>query len=90
MLIGCRTMLPACEATTTPIPVATLVEPSPLPGSRPGKEDEVLDSEISSNGTSSFTANAASAAVAVFGSRCAHKTDVNKFLTWLSLARATT
>ena len=44
-------MLPACESTAAPIPVTTLVEPSPNPGSRPGEEDDVLESEVSNNGT---------------------------------------
>ncbi len=54
-----RAMLPACESTTAPIPVTTLVEPSPNPGSRAGEEDDVLESEVSSNGTSGSVYNAA-------------------------------
>ena len=45
-------MLPACESTAAPIPVTTLVEPSPNPGSRPGQEDDVLESEVSNSGSS--------------------------------------
>lgn len=70
-----RAMLPACESTAVPIPVTTLVEPSPSPGSRPGQEDDVLESEVSNNGSSGsvhtaaaiFSRGAAKGAAAVGG-----------------------
>ncbi len=58
-------MLPACESTAAPIPVTTLVEPSFNPGSRPGQEDDVLESEVSNNGSSGSVYSAA----AIFTSR---------------------
>ena len=62
-------MLPSCGNATEPIPVATLVEPSTTSGSRPGKEDEVLGSEVSNNSGQGFAASAANAAAAVFYSK---------------------
>lgn len=59
-------MLPACEATSSPIPVVPLVEPSSKPsGTRPGEEDEVLGSEVST----SESPGAVNAAAAAFGTR---------------------
>lgn len=63
-------MLPACEATTSPIPVVPLVEPQPQPGGvRPGQEDEVLESEVSDDDSPGAAAGAASATAAVFSTK---------------------
>ena len=60
-----RAMLPACEATSSPIPVVPLVEPQAQASNvRPGQEDEVLVSEV---GDESFGIPAGAAAV--FSSR---------------------
>ena len=59
-----RAMLPACEATSSPVPVVPLVEPSSqFNTGRPGQEDKVLESEVDDDSYGISAAASATAAV---------------------------
>ena len=63
-----RAMLPACEASSSPVPVVPLVEPASQPSTvRSGQEDKVLESEV--NDDSYGISAAASATAAALSSR---------------------
>ncbi|KAL3138709.1 hypothetical protein ABBQ32_006464 [Trebouxia sp. C0010 RCD-2024] len=69
LLEEARAMLPACAATSSPIPVVPLVEPQLKPsGLRPGQEDEVLESEVSEDDSPGAAAGASTTA-AVFSTK---------------------
>lgn len=52
-------MLPACDANSSPVEAATLVEPSTGTTFRPDNEDALVDSEIATHSPSTVTAAAA-------------------------------